>query len=1017
MAKIYYGNQEISSEQYIDSEHLNDNAVITSKIADNAVTGDKIADGAITDSKLASGVISEIDSKQDELISGENIKTVNGKSILGSGDLSVTTYQTFNPNWKTNGTTKEFCDDVNADVSAVVGMAYLGGVTFSDFPATGLLNADVVVDIIATTAGKKVIRLTLTSGSVTPYHWEYTYWNNGNNVSGWKSWQTPLTPGDNITINGSRISATDTTYSAGTGLSLDGTEFNIDTTVVATQDDLAGKQDVLTAGNNIEINNNEISATDTTYSAGNGLDLSGTEFSVDTTIIATQQDLSGKQDTLTAGSNIAINSNTISVNSSSATSGQVLTADGSGGASWQNASGSFENYVIITSDNVTLSNSDYNKLLEKNAVLIKQGSDTDNYYKKHHEDNNYIYFNRIDLTDSGVTQRHYYQIKKSTKELTKLTVVNAKTFASSVNSQTATLGQVLTADGNGGASWATAPVTDVTVNSSSVVVNGEAILGTAALCDSTVNITSESSELVTSGGVYTGLSNKMDKSNPTGTGSLSINRKADTTIGSYSTAVGNNCEASGYASFAAGASCRAVGNSSVAMGEGCKANKPYNIAFGRSSIADSGSSYDTAFAAGESVLALGSNSVALGEGTGSAGASGWWVKVVGDANATQFTILAGSSNRGANAQYIRPGDVCYLYDKGYAKVVSITLYSTESQPGGYITLDKALSTTAITSGTSLYIISAAYGNYSVAAGVYNTASASSALALNRETKAYSYNAAALGYNTIANKTSQKVFGEYNTLDTEDNPLSRSSISWGEYGRYVEIVGNGTSESARANARTLDWNGNEWLAGNLQFKSNSSTYKTTLQPSNLSTASADVTFTLPSDNGTSGQVLATDGSGNTSWQSTVNSLGGSTGVITFGPPLPALSAEFVVNANNQIVRNLHLYQHSVYVTATSVDCSLSFTFISTTSTPINIASALISVINAWLGTSTNGEGLAANGIYKVGTANHQQIVLIKGQGEGATSLKLVMFNSTGTVTERDLTESAITSVDDKVLIII
>lgn len=326
MAKIYYGNQEISSEQYIDSEHLNDNAVITSKIADNAVTGDKIADGAITDSKLASGVISEIDSKQDELISGENIKTVNGKSILGSGDLSVTTYQTFNPNWKTNGTTKEFCDDVNADVSAVVGMAYLGGVTFSDFPATGLLNADVVVDIIATTAGKKVIRLTLTSGSVTPYHWEYTYWNNGNNVSGWKSWQIPLIAGNNITISNSgrisatdttytaganinisannKISATDTTYSAGTGLSLDGTEFNIDTSVVATQNDLTGKQDVLTAGNNIEINNNVISATDSTYAAGNGLSLSGDEFSIDTSVVATQQDLSEKQDTLVSGTNI-----------------------------------------------------------------------------------------------------------------------------------------------------------------------------------------------------------------------------------------------------------------------------------------------------------------------------------------------------------------------------------------------------------------------------------------------------------------------------------------------------------------------------------------------------------------------------------------------------------------------------------------------------------------------------------------------------------------------------------------
>lgn len=53
------------------------------------------------------------------------------------------------------------------------------------------------------------------------------------------------------------------------------------------------KQDNLTAGTNIQINNNEISATDTTYSAGNGLNLDGTKFSVDTTVI--QEKLSQTQ--------------------------------------------------------------------------------------------------------------------------------------------------------------------------------------------------------------------------------------------------------------------------------------------------------------------------------------------------------------------------------------------------------------------------------------------------------------------------------------------------------------------------------------------------------------------------------------------------------------------------------------------------------------------------------------------------------------------------------------------------
>ena len=80
---------------------------------------------------------------------------------------------------------------------------------------------------------------------------------------------------------------------------------------------LAGKQDMLTAGTNVSIDSNVISATDTTYSAGNGLSLSNTEFSVDTTVVATQQDLTQglatKQDTLTAGNNIDISNGVISV--------------------------------------------------------------------------------------------------------------------------------------------------------------------------------------------------------------------------------------------------------------------------------------------------------------------------------------------------------------------------------------------------------------------------------------------------------------------------------------------------------------------------------------------------------------------------------------------------------------------------------------------------------------------------------------------------------------------------------
>ena len=54
---------------------------------------------------------------------------------------------------------------------------------------------------------------------------------------------------------------------------------------------LDGKQNVLYAGAYIQINSNVISATDTTYTAGSGLELSGTTFSVDGETVALKTDI------------------------------------------------------------------------------------------------------------------------------------------------------------------------------------------------------------------------------------------------------------------------------------------------------------------------------------------------------------------------------------------------------------------------------------------------------------------------------------------------------------------------------------------------------------------------------------------------------------------------------------------------------------------------------------------------------------------------------------------------------
>lgn len=65
----------------------------------------------------------------------------------------------------------------------------------------------------------------------------------------------------------------------------------------------------------------------------------------------------------------------------------------------------------------------------------------------------------------------------------------------------------------------------------------------------------------------------------------------------------------------------------------------------------------------------------------------------------------------------------------------------------------------------------------------------------------------LGKGTKATHKSQFVFGEYNEADPSVNDST-------DRGDYVEIVGNGADGSSRSNARTLDWSGNEVLAGGL-----------------------------------------------------------------------------------------------------------------------------------------------------------------------------------------------------------
>lgn len=104
------------------------------------------------------------------------------------------------------------------------------------------------------------------------------------------------------------------------------------------------------------------------------------------------------------------------------------------------------------------------------------------------------------------------------------------------------------------------------------------------------------------------------------------------------------------------------------------------------------------------------------------------------------------------------------------------------------------------------------GPYSHAEGYYATASGMISHAEGCATTASGAGAHAEGMGTIASQDYQHVQGEYNIEDT-----SKAS-------KYYHIVGNGSSDTKRSNAHTLDYLGNAWFAGDVYVGSTSGTNK-------------------------------------------------------------------------------------------------------------------------------------------------------------------------------------------------
>jgi len=88
-----------------------------------------------------------------------------------------------------------------------------------------------------------------------------------------------LTAGTGIAIVNNVISATGgsgggSNYFAGDGINIDSNNYiSVNTGLIATKEDLQSKQDTLTAGANIDINNGVISASQLVYYPGSGISI------------------------------------------------------------------------------------------------------------------------------------------------------------------------------------------------------------------------------------------------------------------------------------------------------------------------------------------------------------------------------------------------------------------------------------------------------------------------------------------------------------------------------------------------------------------------------------------------------------------------------------------------------------------------------------------------------------------------------------------------------------------------
>ena len=313
------------------------------------------------------------------------------------------------------------------------------------------------------------------------------------------------------------------------------------------------------------------------------------------------------------------------------------------------------------------------------------------------------------------------------------------------------------------------------------------------------------------------IRNKPDLKAGTGTDSV-VNRHS-LVSGSHSMAVGTNNAASGDDNFVTGNGNSAKGSGSILSGNHNTAELrgSNSVVSGTNNLVSSSNN----LVSGTINSVGGNNSVVGGSNNVVSGSCSLAVGDNNTASGTYSTVEGSHTTATMNAAHAEGTGTTASGDSSHAEGNGTIASGITSHSEGSATTASGVSSHAegwqsVASKQSAHAeggSTIASGNYSHAEGTGSEASGSRSHAEGYSTVASGHNAHAEGNCTIANHKSQHTFGEYNTED----PSSAASTA---RGNYVEIVGKGTSANARSNARTLDWNGNEWIAGNFKMGGNS-----------------------------------------------------------------------------------------------------------------------------------------------------------------------------------------------------